>query len=165
MIIVSARADSDTYGVEEFDVEGTEVSARALLEEELPCKHCGEPIAEYDGWVHDGTGNRWCEGITDAEASERRMKAEVYGSEMPTAAEPGKSLPGNWIGFSTNLEEESVSVQISVGDPRGCLEFTLRRWTDPETGEPSLLLHCPHPGESTPHVTMTEHHPGTYRIG
>lgn len=165
MISLEIRADSDKYGIEETSLEGTDVSAVAHLDDEIPCENCGKDLAEYDGWVHDSTGNRWCENITDAEASERLIKADVYGSDVPTEAEPGKNLPGNWIGFSTDLEEESVKVQISIGDPRGCVEMVLRRWIDPETGKRSLLLHMPDPEGAEQHVPMTKLHTNTYRIG
>lgn len=145
-------------------VEDDEFSVHAEIEEATLCKHCDEPIAEYDGWVHDHTANRWCENITDSEAAERRVKAEVYGYDEPAEAEPGKSLPGNWIGMSTKPEDESVSVQISLGDPRGCLTMTVRRVRD-EDGNERLLLRVPNPDDSTPHVTMREIAPGTYQIG
>lgn len=45
--------------------------------------------------------------------------------------------------------------------PRGAFTFTVRR--RPDTGD--LLLHVPYPGEGMPHMTLTEDHPGTYRIG
>lgn len=139
-------------------LEDDEFSVHAEIEEATRCQHCADPIAEYPGigWVHDGTGERWCGNLTDEEAAE---------DDEATAAAPGTSLPGNWIGLSTDPEKESVSVQISLGDPRGCLEMTVRRWENPETGQRGLLLSLPHPDDSTPHVDLTEWHPGTYFIG
>jgi len=57
-------------------------------------------------------------------------------------------------------DDESVTVSISVGDPRGAFTMTVRRLTDG-----SLVLHVPHAGDSTPHMPLVEDHPGTYRIG
>ena len=134
-------------------LEDDEFSVQAEIGEEIRCKHCTEPIAEYPGvgWVHDASGSTPCAGEEDDPDGGR--------------ATPGTSLPGNWIGLSTDPEKESVSVQISLGDPRGCLEMTVRRWENPETGQRGLLLSLPHPDDSTPHVDLTEWHPGTYFIG
>lgn len=141
----------------------------ADIDSSVACIHCDEQITEYPhGWTHDDTGGRWCEGLTDEEAAEKReaIMAHEEGPEgIPTVAEPGKSLPGNWVGMTADADNEAVAVQISVGDPRGCFEFTLRRWVDPEDGKSKLLLHMPHPEDSTPHATLTHHHKGTYIVG
>lgn len=125
-------------------IEG-DLELTAHLDGDRHCEHCGETIAEYGEWLHDDTGEAAC-------------------ADGETNATPGDSLPGNWAGITTNTADESVQVQISVGDPRGCLTMTVRRVRD-EDGNERLLLHVPNPDDSTPHVTMREIAPGTYQIG
>lgn len=127
----------------------------ADIDDSVTCVHCGQEIAHYvEGWLHEDTSAATCQ----------RPTGEDEDDQLPTA-EPGRSLPGNWVGMSTDVHQEAVAVQISVGDPRGCFEFTLRRWVDPADGKSKLLLHMPHPGESTPHMTLTPLHEGTYIVG
>ena len=66
----------------------------------------------------------------------------------------------------TNEAEDSVTVAISVGDPRGAFCFTVRR-LPAGAGELAgrLLLHLPYPGEPSPHVALIERGPGAYLIG
>lgn len=53
-------------------------------------------------------------------------------------------------------EADEVTLTVSVGDPRGGFVFTVRRLPDGR-----LLIHTPHPGESTPHVKTIQLHEGT----
>lgn len=133
-----------------------DLTLTAHVEEGRECAHCGEAIAEYvDGWTHDDTGTRWCGNLTDDEAAD---------DDGATLAAPAAAVPGNWAGITTSVEDESVRVEISVADPRGCLTMTLRR-VRAEDGTERLLLHVPHPEDSTPHVALREIAPGTYEIG
>ena len=76
-------------------------------------------------------------------------------------------LPLSWansVGMEFNEKEDSIKVTVSVGDPRGAFVMQLRRVVD-DGGNETLLMHVPHPDDSTPHAELTEHHPGTYLIG
>lgn len=74
-----------------------------------------------------------------------------------------KRFPLSWCN-SANIrqdpDDDAVHVSISVGDPRGAFAMTIRRLDDG-----SLVMHVPYPGESMPHMKLTDLHPGTYRIG
>ena len=148
--MINLNAPADTM------VEDNDLTIAATFEEGDHCVHCGETIAEYvTGWEHDATGARWCHDLTDEEAAE---------DDDATAATPAPSLPGNWAGITTDEADESVQVEISVGDPRGCFTMTLRRVRDAD-GRDRLFLRVPHPEDSTPHAPMREVHPGYYEIG
>lgn len=133
--------------------EDADLDVTAHIEDGDTCAHCGHAIAEYGEWLHDDTGNPWCGNLSEQEASE----------DAPVAT-PAPHAPGNWAGITIDDEGEAVQVQISVGDPRGCLTMTLRRVTNDE-GESTLLLHVPHADDSTPHVALTPMHPGTFKVG
>lgn len=85
----------------------------------------------------------------------------------PHAWEP---VPASWLnsaGISFRAEDDSVTVSISVGDPRGAFTMTVRRVPDDVDGDLAgkLIMHVPYPGETTPHVPMRRLHDGTYIIG
>ena len=136
-------------------LEDDALNLTAHFEEGDYCAHCGDLIAEYSEWVHDSSGQVWCHDLTDDEAA---------GDDDATSATPAAAVPGNWAGVTVDPAGESVRVEISVGDPRGCLTMTLRRVRG-EDGTERLLLHVPHPEDSTPHVALREIAPGTYQIG
>lgn len=67
----------------------------------------------------------------------------------------------NSAAIHADIEEDSITCSISVGDPRGAFTFTIRR--RPDTGD--LIMHVPHPDETQPHKDGVEYlHPGTYRV-
>lgn len=70
--------------------------------------------------------------------------------------------PLTWLNsarMSTNLEEDSVSFRVSIGDPRGGFVFTIRRLPDGR-----IVIHTPHPGESFAHMPTKQHHTGTLMV-
>lgn len=137
-------------------LEDDDLNLTATFVESDHCAHCGDTIAEYvTGWEHDTTGARWCNDLTDDEAADQ---------DDATVAEPAPSLPGNWAGVSTDPADDSVRVEISVGDPRGCFMMTLRRVRDAD-GHDRLFLRVPHPEDATPHASLREIAPGYYEIG
>ena len=133
-------------------LEDDALNLTATIEEGDYCAHCGETIAEYAGlgWTHDSTDSTPCRGEEDDPDGHR--------------ATPALAAPGNWAGVTIDPDEGTTRVEISVGDPRGCLTMTLRRVRD-EDGTERLLLSVPHPDDSTPHVALREIAPGTYQIG
>lgn len=56
-------------------------------------------------------------------------------------------------------EEESLTVSISIGDPRGALTMTVRRLSNGK-----VILHVPHADDSMPHVPLSEIRPGTFEV-
>lgn len=62
--------------------------------------------------------------------------------------------------------EDSVTVTISVSDPRGSFGMTIRRVPDGD-GDYSgqLIMHVPYEGMTSPHMPLKEIHPGTFVIG
>lgn len=147
--MINLNAPADTM------VEDNDLTLTATFEEGDHCAHCGDSIAEYStGWEHNTTGAVWCNDLTDDEAADQ---------DDATVAEPAPSLPGNWAGITTDESDESVRVEISVGDPRGCFTMTLRRVRSDDGDR--LVLHVPHPDDSTPHAVLREIAPGTYQIG
>ena len=78
--------------------------------------------------------------------------------------------PLSWVNsaaIDADDKDDSVTVSISVGDPRGAFCFTVRRIPDHAESHLAgrLLMHLPYPGHPLPHEPLTEHHPGTYLIG
>lgn len=132
--------------------------------DERPCQHCGDPVVEYsEGWVHE----RGDSTIGDEDLCGRLAHSDLAGlrdDELDgyTLATPTRDVRGlfNWAGVE--VTENEVRVQISVADPRGCFQMTLRRGG--EHGE-LVLLHLPHEGETTPHAPLRELHTGTFVVG
>lgn len=74
-----------------------------------------------------------------------------------------EARPLGWVNSAAielKREEDSVTLSISVGDPRGAFTLTVRRLSDG-----SLVMHVPHPDESLLHMPLTPLPTGTYRIG
>lgn len=123
------------------------VSTTFQLPEDRICKHCAQTITSDDGetWAHEDTELPACDPD--------RLDTEA---DSATAA-PTTTAPGNWIGFTTSPEKQETRVEISIGDPRGCLTMTVRRLDDGR-----LILHVPTSSEM--HADLHELHPGTYEI-
>jgi len=79
------------------------------------------------------------------------------------------SGPLSWMnsaGISFDPDGDAVHLSVSTGDPRGAFTMTLRRIPDgdhPNAGR--VIMHAPHPDDSTPHESLREIHPGTYMVG
>jgi hypothetical protein len=58
--------------------------------------------------------------------------------------------------ITADPDKDEVSCCVSVGDPRGCFVFTMRR-----TPDGHLLLHMPHPSDGMAHMETAELHEGT----
>jgi hypothetical protein len=67
----------------------------------------------------------------------------------------------------TDESEDSVTVSISVGDPRGAFTLTIRRVPDDADSDLAgqLIMHTPHATQSTPHLELTPLHDGTFVVG
>ena len=60
----------------------------------------------------------------------------------------------------TVSDDDSVTVSISVDDPRGGFAMTVHR----STADGQLYLTVPNPQDGFPHMRMTEVRPGCYRV-
>lgn len=79
-------------------------------------------------------------------------------------------IPLSWCNSAavhTDESEDSVTVSISVGDPRGAFTFTIRRVPDDAEGDLAgrLIMHTPYTGEPMPHAALTVLHEGTHVVG
>ena len=117
------------------------------------CAACGEGLtATTDGYESELTG-----------------PACPYSADDDGAHDP-EPVPLSWANSATIVtddDEDSVTVTISVGDPRGAFCFTVRRVPDDADSDLGgrLVLHVPYPGESCGHRPLTQLHPGTFVIG
>ncbi len=115
-----------------------ETPAADGMAQEWCCRECGEPL--------------------NANGLGQYSHEEEYTDHAP---EP-KRVPLAWCNSSAmtwSAEEDSVTVSISVDDPRGAFAFTVRRLSDG-----TLVMHTPYPGEPLPHMALRELSPGTYQI-
>lgn len=173
-------AGGDEHTIEEPTVDLT----LQISSDDTPpyCEHCVEEIAEYPGigWVHDQSSNRQCgpwhtSELRDALREADSPLADTLEDESPLTAEqvaelaayhdytfatPGPGPIANWAGIT--VEPDYVDVQISVGDPRGCLNMKL--WRGEHDGKPCLYLSVPHTDESAPHVQLVRHTDGVLRL-
>lgn len=120
---------------------------------ERHCARCGDSLVETSNGYEDDSGSSVCAGDT--------------GEALPHEAE---QVPLSWVNSATidaDETEDSVTVSISVGDPRGAFAFTLRRVPDNAGSDLAgrLVLHVPYPGESSPHQRLTALHPGAFVVG
>ncbi|MFJ8965342.1 hypothetical protein ACIRG5_38750 [Lentzea sp. NPDC102401] len=117
------------------------------------CTRCGEDLVETSNGYEDDSGSSVCD--------------EDSGEALPHEA---GQVPLSWVNSATidaDEAEDSVTVSISVGDPRGAFTFTLRRVPDDAVGDLGgrLVLHVPYPGEPCPHRQLTALHPGAFVVG
>ena len=134
---------------------------------EWRCAACGDPLSEeVEGYI-DESGGLVCaayDPFEDPDVDDPESAPEV--DEGPHRAQRVSLSWCNGARIHTDTREDSVTVTISVGDPRGAFTFTVRRIPDDaETNGGRLLMHTPHPGESLPHAQLTPHHAGTYWVG
>ncbi|WP_256804651.1 hypothetical protein [Frankia sp. ACN10a] len=124
------------------------------------CGACGDELIETaDGrWLGESSGA----DCPDADPDDDGEPAA--GGHVPQA------VPLSWCnhaGVATDDAEDSVTVHISVGDPRGAFTFTVRRVPDDADSVLAgrLLLHVPSPDAPGGHRPLTPLHDGTYLIG
>lgn len=134
---------------------------------EWRCAACGEGLSEEPDGYADESGKLVC-GVYDPDED-----PDV--DDIETAPDVGEGphrphrVPLSWANgasIRTQPDEDSITVTISIGDPRGAFAFTVRRIPEsaPENGG-RLVMHTPYPGQPTPHVGLTPGHAGTYWIG
>jgi len=115
------------------------------------CADCGEELTETaQGYESELTGDTCPRSDDDAHDPE--------------------PIPLSWVKSAAILVdegEESVTLAIGIGDPRGAFCFTVRRIPDDAGGDLAgrLVIHMPYPGETLPHQVITELRPGTFVVG
>ena len=155
-------ANGDMIGLDE---DGSSVVTVENAEEtEWRCTSCGASVSEEPEGYIDESGARVCAAYDPWEDPEVGDvdSAPDFG-EGPHRAQRVALSWCNSAAIHTDEAEDSVTVTISVGDPRGALAFTVRRIPDDApTNAGRLLLHTPYRGESRPHAELTPAHAGTY---
>ncbi|MFI9389214.1 hypothetical protein [Kutzneria sp. NPDC052558] len=117
------------------------------------CVLCGEDLLEtVDGYASDTTG------------------LDCPAADGDDQAHQPERVPLSWANSAAilaNDEQDSLTLSVSVGDPRGAFCFTVRRIPDDAEGDLAgrLVIHMPYPGETLPHREITELHPGTFVVG
>lgn len=144
------------------------------------CVHCDEESAEgdlADPELCPGSG-KWhpclecggsrkcsvCEGIDsdDCTLCDGSAECKECDDDGEVEIHECESAPLHWVnsvGFTADPGGDRVYLDVSVGDPRGCLRMELRRTDDGRT-----FLHVPHAGMAQPHVPLTDVSPGTMEI-
>jgi len=154
-MLASLFVNGAPTGVPDDDTESVSLELGGVPS--LECRHCGEDLEEYpDGW-HGPDSGRECFNTPCPDWFNGRPLHEP---------QPVALAWCNHAAIRTNQAEDSVTVSISVGDPRGGFCFTVRRMppgAGPLAGR--LLLHVPYPGEPLAHVPLTAHAQGCYLVG
>ncbi len=127
------------------------------------CRACGEDVTETAEGYATETDELVCwayEPPADA----------LPGPDFGDGPHDPERIPLSWCnaaGISVDPCADSVTVSLSVGDPRGAFTFTLSRIADDAPGDLAgrIVLHVPYPGEPLPHMPLAAVRPGTYLVG
>lgn len=120
-----------------------------------------------------GSKVRWIMAnlVVSMECSEHENRGWSYDDEPATirvvnpsgeegyAQEPGPLTWLNSARITTDPDDDAVHCVISIDDPRGGFEITVRRLPDGR-----IVLHLPYPEQSSAHMPTAELHPGTLVI-
>ena len=144
------------------------------------CSECGEESTEEDmpdpmpcpgsgNWhrcTHCGASKKcsMCEGVKpgDCTLCGGSGRCDECDDDGDIEVHRWERLPLHWInsvGFTTDPVRDRVYLDVSLGDPRGCLRMEVRR-----TDDGRIFLHVPYVGMSQPHVPLTDVSPGTMEI-
>lgn len=111
-------------------------------DQEYRCSECGEQVTRASD---------------DSPWLDENMHSECGHADSHTVE---LNHPQHWLNSARiSVSDDGVTCSVSVGDPRGAFAFTVRRLNDGR-----LIMHTPYPGESMPHMKLTEMQPGTYLI-
>ncbi|TQN32658.1 hypothetical protein FHX37_2635 [Haloactinospora alba] len=128
---------------------------------EYRCRACGEKLSETPrGFETD----RWGACCPEFEPTDDSDPDFANGTHDP------QRIALSWCngaGITTDTEQDSVTVTLSVGDPRGAFALTIRRVPADADSELAgrLVMHVPYTGEPMSHMETTALHPGTYLLG
>ncbi|WP_200826152.1 hypothetical protein [Kibdelosporangium aridum] len=136
---------------------GVEYSAESLFR----CRACGEDLISTTEGLSTVSGEVDCR---DFEPPDGPDSDQLDGPHDP------ERVPLSWCNSAavhSDESQDSVTVSISVGDPRGAFTFTIRRVPDDSDGDLAgqLVMHTPYVGEAAPHMPLAALHDGTYLIG
>lgn len=160
-MFTALTVDGTPIGLSDLDIESVSLEFGTGDGLEYRCRACGDDLAETaQGFVTD-TGDGRCQR---ADSDPDNEPDDRDGPHDP------KRIPLSWCnsaGVSVNADDDSVTVAISVGDPRGAFTMTIRRVPDDAEGPfaGQLVMHVPHANEPSPHMELTDLHPGTLAVG
>lgn len=125
------------------------------------CRACGDELTETTSSYENEEGDTVCLD------SEQRTGAGSDDGQGPHDPEP---IPVSWCNSAAihaDASDDSVTVSISVGDPRGAFTLTVRRVPDDADGDLAghLIMHTPYAAQPAPHMALTPLHDGTYVVG
>jgi hypothetical protein len=120
------------------------------------CVRCGDGVVETVSGYKTESGCSTC--IPDDEDSDDSTAHEVQRVPLSWA---------NSASIDADEDGDSITVSISIGDPRGAFCFSVRRVPDDADSDLAgrLVLHVPYPGEPSPHEQLTALHPGAFVVG
>lgn len=125
------------------------------------CRNCSEELTDT------GEGYQTTDGDTECTSFESTDDTDPDDGQGPHNPE---RIPLSWCtsaAIHADESEDSVTVSLSVGDPRGAFTFTIRRVPDDATSDLAghLIMHTPYPSQPSPHLDLTPLHDGTYVVG
>lgn len=136
-------------------IDGSGSGALCEAFDECLSRHLCAPIMVCT--AHDACMTDVSEGKTWHEEGEAHIHLAI--NEDGTGPSEGPLAWCNSAAIHVDGERDTVTVSVSVGDPRGAFTMEVRRKPDG-----TILLHLPHPGESLPHCETVELHPGTLAV-
>jgi hypothetical protein len=151
----------------DFDDDSSVITFESADDTEWRCQACGEGLSEEPDGYADESGSLVCDAYDQYEDPEiDDVESAPDFREGPHRAQRVPLSWANSAAIHTDPGEDSITVTISVGDPRGAFAFTVRRIPDdaPDNGG-RLIMHTPYPGEPMQHAALTEGHTGTYWVG
>jgi hypothetical protein len=91
-----------------------------------------------------------------------RVQVSFPDAENGYQTEAQEAGPLGWCNsaaITLDRSEDSITLSISVGDPRGAFALTVRRLPDG-----TLVMHVPYPEMSYSHMHLRKLHEGTYQV-
>ncbi|MBQ0926682.1 hypothetical protein KBO27_22265 [Saccharopolyspora endophytica] len=164
MFVLSANGEM--ISTDHDDTDSSVITFENADDTEWRCQACGEPLTEETDGYTDESGSLICDAYDPYE------DPEIDDAESAPDFREGPHRPqrvalswANGATIHTDPGEDSITVTISVGDPRGAFAFTVRRVPDDAMDNGGrLIMHTPYPGEPLPHVELTTAHTGTYWV-
>jgi hypothetical protein len=137
------------------------VTVELCAEAAYRCRACGEALTDtIDGLCTD-SGELMCPDYDPG------LSPDPDPPDGPHDPEPVPLAWCNSAAVHVDESGDSVTVSISVGDPRGAFTFTVRRVPDDVAGALAgrLVLHVPHAEMAAAHMPLTALYSGTYLVG
>lgn len=163
MFVLSANGEMVST---DYDGDSSVITFDNAEEAEWRCAACGEDLYEDACGYIGESGSALCTAYEPDAESAADDDTEPDADEGPHRPQ---RVPLSWTNgatIRTEPDEDSITVTISVGDPRGAFAFTVRRIPDDASNNGGrLIMHTPYPGEPLPHVDLTADHAGTYWVG